>query len=111
MAAWQLTIRHGPRVERERFESLGDAIEAMRARAEEIRREGPLAAVKAFREYEPARRVAARLELSNGGWLRGRDAGIDVMGDGSLVPYSGGIRKRTLDGDGDPFAAVREALG
>ena len=51
----------------------------------------------------------AAIELSTGGFLRGRDAGVDVMGDGSLVPYAGGIRKRTLNAD-QPFDAVREEL-
>jgi hypothetical protein len=110
MAGWQLTIRHGPKVERERFDSLDDAIAGMRARAEAIRADGPLDSVKAFREYEPGQRVAGRVELSTGGWLRGRDAGVDVMGDGTLVPYAGGISKRKLDA-GSPFDAVREELG
>ncbi len=84
----------------------------MREHADRVRGEGPLDSVKAFREYGPGQRVAGRVELSTGGWLRRREAGIDVMGDGSLVPYSGAIRKRPLDpGDSDsPFDAVREAL-
>ena len=110
MAAWQLTIRHGPKVERERFDELEGAIAELRRRAEEVRGDGPLDSVKAFRDYGPEKRVAARLEISTGGFMRGRDAGVDVMGDGSLVPYSGGIRKRVLDGDGDPYAAVEGAL-
>ena len=110
MSGWQLTVRHGPKVERRRFDSLDLAIEEMRGRAEEIRGGGPLDPVKAFREYGPGQRVAARLEISTGGVLRSRDAGVDVMGDGSLVPYSGGIRKRHLEAHGDPFAAVQKAL-
>ena len=102
-------MRHGPKVERERFTSLGDAIAAMRERAEEIRGAGPLDSVKAFREYGPDQRVAGRVELSTGGWLRGRDAGVDVMGDGSFIPYSGGMSKRRLDAD-SPFDAVRKEL-
>ena len=112
MAGYQLTVRHGPRVERERLDDLDEAIARMRRRAEEIRADGPLAAVKAFRDYGPEQRVAGRVELSTGGWLRGRDAGVDVMGDGSLVAYAGGMRKEPLEPQGhDPFAAVREALG
>ena len=109
MSGWTLTVRHGPKVERERFDSLDEAIASMRARAEEIRGAGPLGSVKAFREYEPGQRVAGRVELSTGGWLRGRDAGVDVMGDGSLVPYAGGLSKRRLDGE-SPFDAVRREL-
>jgi hypothetical protein len=56
--------------------------------------------------------VHARLELSAGGLLRGGEAGLDVMGDGALVPYAGTIRKRRLQPhrDQSPFDAVREAL-
>lgn len=106
--SYTLTTRHGSRVARERFQDLDEAIGAMRRRADEIRGAGPLDSVKAFRDYAPERRVAGRVELSTGGWLRGSDAGVDVMGDGSLVAYSGGIRKEILEGD--PFEAVRGTL-
>jgi hypothetical protein len=111
VAGYQLTIRHGPRVVRQRFSDLDEAISGMRERAEEIREAGPLDSVKAFRDYGPEQRVAGRVELSTGGWLRGRDAGVDVMGDGNFVAFAGGIRKERLEPrGGDPFAAVREAL-
>jgi hypothetical protein len=109
MAKFVLTTRHGARVERERFEDLEEAVASLRRRAEEIRDEGPLDSVKAFRDYGPESRVAGRVELSTGGFLSGRDAGVDVMGDGSFVPYEGGLRKRKLD-EGAPFDAVRQAL-
>jgi hypothetical protein len=72
----------------------------------------PLGAVKMFREYQPGERVAARLEISTGGPLRGRDAGLDVMGDGRLVPYAGATRRRILEPKPDetPFDAVRREL-
>jgi hypothetical protein len=65
-----------------------------------------------IRTYEPAQRVRARLELSVGGFLRRRDAGVDVMGDGRLVPYTGGVSRRELEpaDAGSPYDAVREAL-
>jgi hypothetical protein len=112
VAAYRLTVRHGSKVERERFDSLEQAIAALEQRAEEIRGEGPLAGVKTLRDYEPAERVHARLELSTGGVLRGREAGVDVMGDGALVPYVGVVRKRRLEpGDAETaFEAVRGAL-
>jgi hypothetical protein len=112
LSGYRLTVRHGSRVDRERFDDLDDALAALRRRAEEVRGEGPLDTVKAFRDYEPAKRVAARLELSSGGWLRGREAGVDVMGDGTLVPYEGGIRREPLEaGQGrSAFEAVRQAL-
>src|SRR4029077_16410478 len=97
MAAWRLTVRHGPRVSKEDFDGLDDALDAMRAGAAEVVRAGPLDSAHGFREYNPDERVAARLELSSGGFLRGREAGIDVMGDGELVPYVGVIRKQRLE--------------
>jgi hypothetical protein len=65
-----------------------------------------------IRTYEPRDRVKARLEISTGGLLRGADAGVDVMGDGRLVPYSGGVRRRELEptAKGDPYDAIRKAL-
>ena len=65
-----------------------------------------------LREFGPDERVAARLEISTGGWLRGRAAGVDVMGDGSVVPFRGGISRSELDprrGE-SAFDAVRRAL-
>jgi hypothetical protein len=111
VAKYRLTIRHGSDVERDGFGGLDDAIAAMERLSEEIRGEGALPRVGALRDFEPDQRVHARLELSSGG-LRGRRAGIDVMGDGALIPYSGAIRRRTLEPrDGEtPFDAVREAV-
>jgi hypothetical protein len=100
-------------VRRERFDDLDEALAAMRSAAEEVGDEGPLRPVKVFREYQPGDRVAARLEISTGGMLRrGRDAGLDVMGDGRLVPYAGATRRRTLELEPDesPFDAVRREL-
>ena len=112
MGAYRLTIRHGPKVERETYQMLDDALEALERRAEEVRHEGPLEEVGALRDFAPGRRVHARLELSTGGVFRGREAGLDVMGDGALVPYTGVIRKRRLEPpDGETaLDAVRDAL-
>jgi hypothetical protein len=100
-------------VNRESFNRLDEAIDAMQARAEAVRGEGPLESVTMLRDFDPDVRVAARLELSTGGWLRGRDVGVDVMGDGSLIPYQGGIRRRQLEAlPGEAaFEAVRRTLG
>jgi hypothetical protein len=81
----------------------------MQRRAEQILAQGPLEGVKMLREFEPAVRVAARLEVSTGGVLRGMAAGVDVMGDGSVVAFAGGVRRRPLEprGGQTPFDAVR----
>lgn len=110
MSGYRLTVRHGPKVRRESFAALDEALEAMREAAQAIRGAGALEDVKMLREFEAGGRVAGRVELSTGGFLRGRDAGVDVMGDGRLVPYAGGMRRRELDG-GDPFEAIRAELG
>jgi hypothetical protein len=107
---YTLTVRHGSRVEREQYESLDAAIERARSEVHEIRAEGPLEKVSVPRDYEPSEQVHARLEISSGSLLRRRDAGLDLMGDGSLVPYRGAVRRVPLDGGSDPFEAVARAL-
>jgi hypothetical protein len=110
--SYTLTVRHGSRVKREGFDGLDEALTSLELHAEEVRAEGRLDAINAFREYGADRQVAARLQLSSGGWLRGREAGVDLMGDGTLVPYTGAIRRRQLEPDAgeSPFDAIREAL-
>ena len=97
---------------REGFASLDEAIRALERGALQIRGEGPLEEVSTLRDFEPRDRVHARLEVSTGGLIRGREAGIDVMGDGTLVPYAGVVRKRRLElrGGETAFDALREAL-
>ena len=109
---YKVTVRQGPRVAREKFEDLNEAIVAMERHAMDIRSQGPLEPRKVFREYEPEVQVAGRVEISTGGFMRsGREAGIDVMGDGTLVPYEGGLRRSELDpGRDGPFEAVRKVL-
>ena len=66
-----------------------------------------------LRTFEPGDRVAARIEISTGGWLRGADAGVDVMGDGTVVAFSGGMTRTPLEpahGE-DAYDAVRRRLG
>jgi hypothetical protein len=112
MSGWRLTVRHGPRVERERFDALDEAVAAMERAVERVRAEGPLEEVTMLRSFEPGERVAARIELSAGRWLRSRDAGIDVMGDGALVAYAGGLGRRRLEpaAGESAFDAVRREL-
>ena len=113
MARFTLTIRNGPKVKREGFGSLDESLAALREHAERIRSEGGLDKVTLIRTYEPSVRVKARLEISTGGPLRGRDAGLDVMGDGELVPFRGGVFRRPLPpADGEtPYEAIAAALG
>ena len=112
MSDWNLTVRHGSDVEKESFEDLDSAIAELRSRAETIRGDGPLVEVTRLGDYEPGDQVHARLELSGKGLLRPPTAGVDVRGDGRLVPYAGGLRRNPLEpGEGeDAFAAVRRHL-
>jgi hypothetical protein len=112
LSRYRLTVRNGPRVAHEKYDELATALAAMERRTAEIRREGPLDEIKAFRTHQPGQRVHARLELSTGGPFRGREAGVDVMGDGGLVPYVGVVRKRRLEPQRDQsaFDVIREAL-
>ncbi len=111
--SWRVTIRHGSKVGREKFGSLDEAIDDVRHRVEEIRREGGLPAISAFREHPPGQRVHARIEISGPGLIRSPEGGIDVMGDGSAIAYTGAIRKETIGADtlDDAFARLQEALG
>lgn len=84
----------------------------MRARALEIRSEGPVRPARSLRDFAPAQQVHARLQLSGRGLLRKPTAGIDVRGDGAFVPFRGGMVREELDpSDRDtPFDLVRETL-
>jgi len=84
-------------VTRESFEQLADALAAAERTFERVRAEGPMKPVKALRSFEPADRVAARVEISAGGWMRSIAAGVDVMGDGALVAFSGGVGRSPLE--------------
>jgi hypothetical protein len=110
--SWKGTVRRGPTVSREKVETLDEAIEKARRAIEEVRREGGLPAVSAFREYTPEQRVQARVEISGPGLLRGKEGGIDLMGDGTVIPYTGAIRKRELGAASpdDSLERLREAL-
>jgi hypothetical protein len=109
---WKLTVRFGPEVERTGFDDLGEAVAAMRERALTVRAEGPPKTAALLGTYGPAEQVQARLELKGRGLRHRPVAGIDVRGDGTFVPYRGGVGREELDpSDHDtPFDLVRETL-
>jgi hypothetical protein len=84
----------------------------MRERALAIRAEGPVQGVSALRDFGPEQQVHARLQLSGGGVFRKAVAGIDVRGDGTFMPYRGGVTREELDPTrhNSPFDLVRETL-
>jgi hypothetical protein len=112
VSRWKLTVRHGSDVDHERFDELDEAVAAMRERALAIRSEGPLRPVQSLRDFAPRDQVHARLQLSGRGLFRKPVAGVDVRGDGTFVPFTGGVVREELDPtDHDtPFDLVRETL-
>jgi hypothetical protein len=113
VSKWKVTVRHGSSVGREKFDSLDEAIDQARLQVEEIRREGGLPAISVFRTHAPDQRVHARIEISGPGLIRAPEGGTDVMGDGSVIPYTGAIRKEQIEAGSldEAFERLRSALG
>jgi hypothetical protein len=107
-----LTVRNGSEVEHSDFDDLAEAVAALRGRALEIRSEGPAKPVRSLRDFAPEDQVRARLQLSGRGFLRKPVAGVDVRGDGTFVPFRGGVGRQELDPSDHetPFELVRETL-
>jgi hypothetical protein len=108
---YTLTIRQGPRVTRERYAQLDDAVGAVEERGRELERAADARPVggSLIRRIEPVQQVVARLELSGPGRLR---AGVDVRGDGSSEAFTGRVRRRLVEqrkGE-DAYGALRRAL-
>lgn len=105
-------MRRGSEVEHAQFDELDEAVAFMRERAMGIRAGAPAKTASLLRTFEPKDQVRARLELKRKGVLRRATAGIDVRGDGTFVPYRGGVGREELDPSehGTPFDLVRETL-
>jgi hypothetical protein len=105
-------VRAGAQVDHLGFDDLAEAVTTLRERALRIRAEGPPKTAKLVRTFQAADQVTARLELSGRGLLHKPVAGIDVRGNGTFVPYRGGLRREELDPSGHdtPFDTVRETL-
>ena len=99
-------------MDRGRFDTLEAALTETRSRIGAVLSEGRLGRASGFRDYEPSERVQARIEISGPGLISGPEAGVDVMGDGSLIPYRGVLRKQRLEADSldDSIERLREAL-
>lgn len=99
-------------MDRESFDDVDAALSRVRERLEAVRREGGLPPINALRDFAPGQRVHARFELDGPGFIRGPKGGIDVMGDGAIVAYTGSVRKRPLGAAGvdDAFDRLRLAL-
>ena len=87
----RLIARIGPRVTRDRFATLGEALAALEQRVDDAGR-APDRNVLG-RDYEAVQQVTGRFEL-RGAAGRG---GLDVRGDGSAEAYTGWIRKQPVE--------------
>ena len=110
LRGYAVTLRAGPRVERERFGDLASAMTRLERAVELTASERRAGIDLGYRRFDPIQQGAARIELRGPGRLRG---GIDVRGDGSTEAYTGGWRRRLVEqrpGE-SPAAALRRALG
>ena len=109
-----LTVRTGPKVARERFDTLDDALEELEARAAQLTLRPKRGTIDVkLRQFAPEVQVAARLEVAGPGrFLPAKRGGVDVRGDGSVQAYVGGVRRRLLKAKGrtTPVEALRQAL-
>jgi hypothetical protein len=110
--SWKVTVRHGSKVGREKFSTLDEAIDEARRRVEEVQREDRLPPIRSIRDFSPGQRVQARIEISGPGLIRSPEGGVDVMGDGTAVVYTGAIRKETIEAGSldDAFDRLQEIL-
>jgi hypothetical protein len=113
VSKWKVTVRHGSNVGREKFATLDEAIADARRRVEDVRLEGGLPAISVFRTHSPNQRVHARIEISGPGLIRAPEGGIDVMGDGTVIPYKGTIRKERIEASSldEALERLTSALG
>jgi hypothetical protein len=108
---YTLTVRRRGVTDRDRFESLDEALTALETRLDAFARPERRGAERGLsREYAPVMQVAVRGEVAGPGGLRG---GVDVRGDGSAEAYTGRVRRRLVDrGAGETaYEALRRALG
>ena len=110
--SFKLTVRAGADVDHAKFDDLDEAVAAMREWALKVRSEGPPKTAKLIKTFKPVDQVQARLELSTGGLFHTTTAGIDVRGDGTFMPFRGGVAREELDPTtyDTPFDLVRETL-
>jgi hypothetical protein len=89
--SYRVTVRRGPKVEHSKQASLDEALDVLETHARTAPRRGGVDFIS--RHYEPGDLVAARIELKGSG-VR---AGLDVRGDGSMVAWTGRIRRAEIE--------------
>jgi hypothetical protein len=111
VAAYTLTVRRRGATDRDRFATLGEALDALEARLDELSRPERRRAERGLgRAYEPVQQVALRGEVAGPRRLR---AGVDVRGDGSAEAFTGRWRRQLVERESGETAydALRRALG
>lgn len=112
--SWKLTVRRGSQVERRRYGTLEEALDALDRELgggeAAVRRD----AARVFRrEVAPAAQVAMRAEVAGPQrFFASVNGGVDVRGDGSPVAFTGRVSRRVVEPRDaeDPVAALRRAL-
>ena len=109
--SYTLTIRKGPKVNRERYIDLDAALQAIEQHGRELERSAHVRerGGTLIRRIEPVQQVVARLELAGPERLR---AGVDVRGDGSSEAFTGRVRRRLVEQRDreSAYDALRRAL-
>jgi hypothetical protein len=109
-----MKVRRGPQVERARFESLEEALDELENRTRRLAMGPKREAVDLHvRRYEPPDLVVARAEISGPQRLSPDvHAGVDLLGDGSVVAWTGRVRRQAVEpaGNESPYDALRRAL-
>ena len=111
MSRYTVTVRRRGTTDRERFETLDEALIALEEQLDGLARPERRTAERGItRGYEPMQQVAIRGEVAGPAGLRG---GVDVRGDGSAEAYTGRLRRRLVArGTGETaYEALRRALG
>jgi hypothetical protein len=107
--SWRVTVRTGPKVQKLRADTLDEALELLKTEtrvAANTTRRGTID-VK-VRRFEPEDQVATRVELRG----PGARAGFDVRGDGSVQAWTGRVRRRLVEPEGDetPYDALKRQM-
>jgi hypothetical protein len=112
--AWKLTIRTGPKVKRERFPVLDEALDAIEACGRELASTVTKDSVDVgVKRFDPIQQVSARIELAGPERLvPSVRAGVDVRGDGSTEAYLGRVKRQIVEqrkGE-SAYTALRRAV-
>jgi hypothetical protein len=111
MAGYTVTVRRRGATDRDRFATLGEALDALEARLDALSRPERRRAERGLgRSYDPVQQVAVRGEVAGPGRLR---AGVDLRGDGSAEAFTGRWRRELVERQAGEtaFDALRRALG